>query len=70
MNITLEMILLALPLVLIELGVKIYAIVDVLKPGRNTKGLSKQAWIVVLAVISFSWILYFMIGREDGDIET
>ncbi len=70
MEISLELILLILPLILIDFGIKIYAIFDVLKPERQVKGMSRNAWIVVLAFISFTWIIYFMIGREDGDIET
>lgn len=56
---------LLIPLFLVELGFRIYAILDLIKPERRVKGDNKIIWIVVIAVINFGWIVYLLLGREE-----
>lgn len=54
------------PLVLIELGIVIYCIVDLFKPDRRVRGGNKIVWLLIILLIStFGWIAYLLIGRED-----
>lgn len=54
-----------LPIILIEAGLRIYAIVDIIKVDRKVKGDNKIIWLLVIALVSLGWLLYFLIGRED-----
>lgn len=55
-----------LPLVLIDLGMVVYAIVDLAKPERRVKGGNKLVWLlVILLVNTFGWLAYLVFGREE-----
>lgn len=60
-------ILLALiPLVLIDLAMVIYCIVDLYKPDRRVKGNNKLVWLLVILLVStFGWLAYLLFGREE-----
>lgn len=61
-----ELLPLLLPIVLIDIGFRIFAIVDILKEERQVKGNNKIIWILVVGLVSyFGWIIYFLIGRDD-----
>jgi len=60
-----QVLLLILPLILVELGMRIFAILDILKDERRVLGNKKIIWILVSGVITFGWIVYFAIGREE-----
>jgi hypothetical protein len=60
-----QIILLLLPLVFVELGMRIYTIFDILKEERRVLGNKKIIWVLVSGLITFGWIIYFAIGRED-----
>jgi hypothetical protein len=54
------------PLVLIELGMKVYCIVDLYRPDRRVKGDTKLVWLLVILLIStVGWVAYLLVGRED-----
>jgi Phospholipase_D-nuclease N-terminal len=54
------------PLVLIDLAMVIYSIVDLYKPDRKVRGGNKLIWLlVILFVSSLGWIVYLLAGRED-----
>jgi uncharacterized RDD family membrane protein YckC len=54
------------PLVLIDLAVVIYCIVDLYKPDRRVRGGSKLVWLLVILLIStLGWVAYLLIGREE-----
>ncbi len=56
------------PILLLEMGMRIYAIIDILKleeKGMKTKGNNPLLWIILVAVINFCWVLYFIIGKEE-----
>ena len=53
---------------LIDLGFKIYAVVDILKVDRKVKGDfngNKLVWILVSVLVNFGWVIYFLFGREE-----
>jgi hypothetical protein len=54
-----------IPLVLIEFGLMIGALVHILK-HRNTKHLPYGAWIAISFIGIIGPVLYFIIGREDA----
>jgi hypothetical protein len=60
-----QIILLLLPLIFVELGMRIYAILDILKDECHVLGNKKIIWILVSGIVTFGWIIYFAIGRED-----
>jgi hypothetical protein len=65
MEVILSLLPLLIPLFLLELGFRIYAILDIIKPERRVKGDNKIVWIIVIAAINFGWIFYLLLGRED-----
>jgi hypothetical protein len=56
---------LLIPIILIDLGFRIYAIIDILKEDQQVKGNNKIVWIVIVGFINFGWVIYFLFGRED-----
>lgn len=61
-----ELLPLLLPIVLIDLGLRIYAIIDLIQEDRRVKGNNKIIWILVIALVSvFGWVAYFLAGREE-----
>jgi hypothetical protein len=55
-----------LPLVLIDLGMVIYSIVDLYKPERRVRGGNKIVWLLIILLIStLGWVAYLLAGRED-----
>lgn len=60
-----ELIPLLLPIILIDLGFRIFAIVDIIKEDRRVKGNNKIVWILVIALVNFGWIIYFLLGRDE-----
>ncbi len=54
-----------IPLVLIELGFRVYSIIDIYKAHRETLFISKTAWTIIVALISFGWVIYLLVGRKD-----
>jgi hypothetical protein len=61
-----ELLPLLLPILLIDLGLKIYAIIDLIQEDRRVKGNNKIIWILVIAFVNiFGWVIYFLAGREE-----
>ena len=56
---------LIIPLILIDLIFKIYAVVDILKVDRKVKGGNKIIWILVSMLISYGWVIYFIFGKDE-----
>jgi hypothetical protein len=58
-----------LPLVLIELGLMVIALLDVVKRER-VRGGNKVVWIVVIVAVQvFGPIAYLLFGREEARID-
>jgi len=55
---------LILPIVIIEIGLRIYAIFDIYNPNRVIKG-NKIIWVLVTALVSLGWLVYFLFGRDE-----
>lgn len=59
---TFEIIKLLAPLLLLELGLKIFCIVLIFKNG--VRNLSKMIWtLIVLFVSTFGWVAFLLFGR-------
>lgn len=56
---------LLIPIILIDLGFRIFAIVDIIKEDRRVKGDNKIIWLLVIALINFGWVIYFFFGRDE-----
>jgi hypothetical protein len=59
--------LLLLPIALIELGLLVYALVDLLRPERRVLGGSKLVWALVIVLINgIGPLLYLIVGRREA----
>ncbi len=57
---------LLLPLVLLQVGLLVWALIDLTRPERRVRGDSKVVWALIIVFISFFGpLLYFIVGRED-----
>jgi hypothetical protein len=60
-----QIVLLLLPVILIELGLIVFALRDLLRPERRVRGDSKLMWGLIIVFISLLGpIVYFVVGRE------
>ena len=58
--------LLVLPIVIIELGLLVVALRDLLRPERRVRGESKLMWGLIIVFISLLGpILYLTVGRQE-----
>ena len=56
-----------IPLVLLDLGMVIFSIVDLYKPDRRVRGGNKLVWLLVIVLVStLGWIIYLLVGREEA----
>lgn len=61
--ITQELILMLLPVVLLQYGLAIYCVIDILRKG--TKNLNQVGWIVIVMFINiFGSIAYLTVGKR------
>lgn len=64
MNIS-EILKIAWPVILIQLAVQVYALVDLLKKGK-TRNLNLGVWlIIIIAGEIVGPIVYFLVGRSE-----
>jgi hypothetical protein len=57
---------LLVPLVLLQVGLLIWALIDLTRPERRVRGDSKVVWALIIIFISFFGpLLYFLVGRES-----
>ncbi len=62
--------LLLVPLVVVQFGLLILAVVDLLRDDRRVRGGNKGVWAVIIVFVSLLGpILYFLVGREEGPVE-
>jgi ABC-2 type transport system ATP-binding protein len=62
-----NLLLLLAPLVLLEIGLLIAAIADLLREDRAVRGNNKGLWAVIIVLVNvIGPILYFLVGRVDG----
>ncbi len=61
-----QTILLLLPLFIIQLGIMLFALVDLIR-AKRVKGGNKWVWGILIVFISYIGpILYFVAGREEA----
>lgn len=62
-----ELLPILIPFLIIELGLRIFAIISIAK--AKSKGITLRwdptIWIVIVAFVNFGWLLYFIIGRTE-----
>ena len=62
-----QIIALLIPIVVIQLGLMIAALVDLERDERRVRGGSKLVWAVVIVFVNILGpILYFIAGREEA----
>jgi hypothetical protein len=66
-NVDPTLLLLLIPVLLIQLGLLVWGLYDLTRPGRKVKGDSKVLWALVMIFINILGpILYFLVGREEA----
>jgi ABC-2 type transport system ATP-binding protein len=61
---------LLLPLVALQMGLLIWALLDLVRPERRVRGGSKAVWALVIALVSLIGpLVYFLAGRDDSPFE-
>jgi hypothetical protein len=67
MNIDSTLLLLIAPIVVIQIGLLIWGLYDLTRPGRRVRGDNKIIWALVIVFINILGpILYFLVGREEA----
>lgn len=55
------------PIVLIQLGLMVAALVDLERADRRVRGGSKLVWALIIVLVNiFGPIIYFLAGREEA----
>ena len=67
-DLTTEQILLLLaPVIVIQLGLMVVALIDLERDERRVRGDSKLVWALIIVFVNIIGpILYFAVGREDA----
>ena len=61
--------LLAVPLLLVELGLLVLAVADLLRDDRRVRGGSKPMWALIIVFVNLIGpILYFLVGRDESPV--
>jgi hypothetical protein len=61
-----QILLLVLPIVIIQVGLIVFALRDLLRPARRVRGDSKLMWgLLIVFVGLFGPILYLAVGRQE-----
>jgi hypothetical protein len=62
-----DILLLLIPILVIQLGLLVVALRDLLQPDRRVRGDSKLLWgMIIVAVNIIGPILYFAVGRDES----
>lgn len=62
-----QLLLLIVPIIVIQLGLIIFALRDLLRPERRVRGDNKLVWgLIIVFVNLIGPILYFLVGREEA----
>ena len=62
-----RLLLLVVPLVILEIGLLVWAIADLLRPDRRVRGDSKPMWALIIVLLNgVGPIVYLVAGRVDG----
>jgi hypothetical protein len=62
-----DILLLLIPILVIQLGLLVVALRDLLQPDRRVRGDSKLVWgVIIVAINIIGPILYFAVGRDES----
>ena len=65
-HLTTSLLLILLPVVLIELGLVVFSLVDLFKPERRVIGDNKLLWVLVIVLVgTIGPIVYLLAGRKQ-----
>jgi ABC-2 type transport system ATP-binding protein len=65
-----RILLLVIPLLLLQVGLLLAAVVDLLRMDRHVRGGSKGVWALIIVFANMIGpILYFLVGRVDGPVD-
>ena len=66
-QLSISLLLILLPLVVIELGLVVFSLVDLFKPERRVIGDNKLVWALVIVVVAtIGPIVYLLAGRKEN----
>jgi Phospholipase_D-nuclease N-terminal len=66
-QLSISLLLILLPLVVIELGLVVFSLVDLFKPERRVIGDNKLVWALVIVVVgTIGPIVYLLAGRKEN----
>jgi hypothetical protein len=62
-----QIVLLLLPIIVIQIGLTVFALWDLTRAERRVRGDSKLMWaLIVIFVGTLGPLIYLAVGREDG----
>jgi hypothetical protein len=62
-----DLLALLFPLIVLQIALIIFALVDLTRDGRRVRGDSKVVWALIIIFVSlFGPLLYFLIGRQES----
>ena len=64
MDILIELLPILIPFFIIELSVRVYCIIDIYKKDRQVLLLTKNVWTILIALVTFAWVVYLLAGRK------
>jgi hypothetical protein len=65
-NLSSSLLLILLPIVVIELGLVVFSLVDLFKPERRVVGNNKLVWALVIVLVgTIGPIVYLLAGRKQ-----
>ena len=67
MNLSSNLLLILLPIVVIELGLVVFSLIDLFKPERQVVGNNKLVWALVIVLVgTIGPIVYLLAGRKQN----
>lgn len=67
LNLSGSLLLILLPIVVIELGLVVFSLVDLFKPERHVVGNNKLIWALVIVLVgTIGPVVYLLAGRKQN----
>ena len=67
LNLSGSLLLILVPIVVIELGLVVFSLVDLFKPDRHVVGNNKLIWALVIVLVgTIGPIVYLLAGRKQN----